>query len=364
MHGLNQRVISQTHHWLSEGAPVWLATVLRTYGSSPRPVGSIMAYKPNPVDSGKAELVGSLSGGCIEEDLLDRLVSKSLQEQVNQGQRIWICRYGMEEEDQTRFALPCGGQLHVLLEYLSPEDAHIKDHILQLHQGLEARKHVFREIDLSSGQRSVNSLPGEIKSDNASSHRAMIIDNTTLQHRLSPGYHLLVVGAGEVSRYLCEFAKSMDFEVSLCDPRENYLNLYAVSDVPMLQKLPDDLISEQFSDEYCAIVTLSHDPRVDDMALLAALPSDAFYIGAMGSAKTSENRRKRLLSLGIEQSQLGKLSAPIGLDIGSKTPAEIALSTLAEVVAVKNQREYSQKQVSSLNSELDLSQISSLSTLR
>ena len=141
-----------------------------------------------------------------------------------------------------------------------------------------------------------------------------------------------MVGAGEVARCVAEIAKNLEFDITLCDFRDEFLQGWQVDGVTVIKGMPDDLIAESFTDKHCAIIALAHDPRIDDMAMLEALNSNAFYIGAMGSLKTSTKRRERLLALDIKQKQLEKLHAPIGMDIGSKTPYEIALSIMAHVV--------------------------------
>lgn len=141
-----------------------------------------------------------------------------------------------------------------------------------------------------------------------------------------------MVGAGEVARCVAEIAKNLEFDITLCDFRDEFLQGWQADGVTVIKGMPDDLIAESFHDRRCAIIALAHDPRIDDMAMLEALNSDAFYVGAMGSVATSEKRRARLLELGISQTNLDKLHAPIGVDIGSKTPYEIALSIMADVI--------------------------------
>jgi xanthine dehydrogenase accessory factor len=155
-------------------------------------------------------------------------------------------------------------------------------------------------------------------------------------HSLSPRYRLLLLGAGDVARYVAELALIMDYEVTLCDPRPAYLDNWQVPGVHLSADLPDDVVRDQFSNPYSGIIALAHDPRVDDMALMEALKTDAFYIGAMGSERTSANRRLRLPELGLSDDEIARLHAPIGFAIGSKTPAEIAIAIMAQVTSVRN----------------------------
>jgi xanthine dehydrogenase accessory factor len=161
-------------------------------------------------------------------------------------------------------------------------------------------------------------------------------DGETLLHTLQPDCRLLLIGAGDVARYVFEFATAADFAVTLCEPREAFAAGWSFAHIPLDRRLPDDLISTQFRDAWSGILALAHDPRIDDMGLLAALDSRAFYIGAMGSRRTSEARRERLASLGLDKAALERLRAPIGVDIPSKTPAEIAISIVADLISARH----------------------------
>jgi xanthine dehydrogenase accessory factor len=149
-------------------------------------------------------------------------------------------------------------------------------------------------------------------------------------------YRLLLLGAGDVARYVAEMALALEYDVMLCDPRPQYLDNWDVEGVETTPRLPDDVVREGFSNPYSGIIALAHDPRVDDMALMEALKTKAFYIGAMGSERTSAARRERLPELGLSEDEIDNLRAPIGLQIESKTPAEIAISIMAEVTAVRH----------------------------
>jgi len=308
MNGSNWHLLQQLLHWLDQGIEPWLATVLETYGSSPRPVGSLMMYHP---DKG---IVGSLSGGCIEQELTEQLSNSEPNCPI-------VIRYGGDAEEQQRLQLPCGGHLDVLLEKV---DKNQQAHFQQLFSALKQRHHIGRQVNLANGELSIiddNNLPKDIQRD-----------GDIVQHALRPHDKLLMVGAGEVARCVAEIAKNLEFEITLCDFRDEFLQGWQVDGVTVIKGMPDDLIAESFHDKHCAIIALAHDPRIDDMAMLEALNSDAFYIGAMGSLRTSTKRRSRLLELGISQASLDKLHAPIGLDIGSKTPYEIAISIMAHIV--------------------------------
>ncbi|MEX2468838.1 MAG: XdhC family protein [Pseudohongiellaceae bacterium] len=316
-----QQIISHVKRWLDADKPVWLCTILKTWGSSPRPVGAMMACTLD------GELMGSISGGCIEEDFLEQLRDGSLRGKYEEeGNRPFKVRYGMTEEEQARLRLPCGGQLHVLLEFIEPTPDN-RSVFTRLHDDLENHTRVSRRVNLDTGAITVRDESGE---------DAVVIDDGVMTHSLSPMYRLLLLGAGDVARYVAEMALALEYDVTLCDPRPKYLDNWHVPGVETTSRLPDDVVRERFSNPYSGIVALAHDPRVDDMALMEALKTDAFYIGAMGSERTSAARRERLPELGLTKDEIDQLHAPIGFQIDSKTPAEIAIAIMAEVTAVRH----------------------------
>ncbi len=315
-----QQIISFVASRLETDKSVWLCTILKTWGSSPRPVGAMMACTPD------GELVGSLSGGCIEEDFLDQLQDGTLKSQYEIMGKPFTVRYGETEAEQARLKLPCGGQLHVLLEYNEPSDAN-KQVFDYLASSLENHTKVSRIVDLETG---------EISAADHVYDDAVVIEGGKMIHSLSPMYQLLLLGAGDVAKYVAEMALALGYNVTLCDPRPKYLDNWHVDGVKTTSRLPDDVVRERFSNPYSGIIALAHDPRVDDMALMEALKTDAFYIGAMGSERTSAARRKRLPELGLTKGEISVLRAPIGLQIQSKTPAEIAISVMAQVTMVRN----------------------------
>ncbi len=312
MNGSNRFVLTQLNQWLAQGLEPWLATVIETYGSSPRPVGSMMIYHP------EKGIIGSLSGGCIEQELITQLNSSEL--------RPKIIRYGESPEQRSRLALPCGGHLDILLEKISQSQ---KDHFLVIENALATRRWITRHVDLTTGHlQTVNEIVG----------KDIERKNNTLIHALKPHDKLLLVGAGEVARCLAEICKNLEFDVTLCDYRDEFLQGWQVEGVQVIKTMPDDLISEAFHDNHCAIVALAHDPRVDDMAMMEALKTEAFYVGAMGSFVTSTKRRERLIELDLDPKQISKLHAPIGLDIHSRTPYEIAVSIAAHLISARANR--------------------------
>jgi len=319
MESTNFKVIQSINNWLENGDQIWLITVLETWGASPRPAGSLFAYNLS-----EDSQMGSLSGGCIEEDLIDQL--RSMPFQKRPIRKI----YGVDQAEVERFQLPCGGKVELVIECLG-DGCH--EHFYNLERFLTNKEHISRHISLSTGGLSLKKI-----TEYSGATSSVEVSALTITHHISPAYRLLIVGLGEVAIYLASFAQSVEFNVSICEPRKSYIQRYGArnSGATIMHTLPDDLIREKFNDSYSAIVTVAHDPRVDDLALLEALNSSAFYIGAMGSIKTTEVRLERLKSLGLSSSLLEKLHAPIGLPIGSKTPSEIAISILSELIQFKN----------------------------
>jgi len=315
-----QQIIGRTLQWLGSEQSVWLCTILKTWGSSPRPVGAMMACTP------EGDLIGSISGGCIEEDFLEQLRNGQLKQRFHEeGSVPFVVKYGVTAEEQARLKLPCGGQLHVLLELIEPTDQN-KGMFARLLDALEQHTSISRIVNLESGA---------ISTADESRDDAVVIQGNRMSHSLSPMYRLLLLGAGDVAKYVAEMARALEYDVTLCDPRPNYLDNWEVEGVEKTSRLPDDVVRERFSNPYSGIVALAHDPRVDDMALMEALKTKAFYVGAMGSERTSAALRERLPELGLSQEEIERLHAPIGFQIESKTPAEIAISIMAEVTAEK-----------------------------
>ena len=326
MSSLNITVLSSVSRWLSQRNPVFLVTVIKTWGAAPRPVGSLFAFNLS-----EGSQTGSLSGGCVEEDLLQYLSQLTVDADFS-SLKPHLKRYG-DAQDNSGIRLPCGGVLELLIEPLSTFDLKVINHLLDQ---LTKHQAACRRLEYNKLSGMVQRTVFTADPQERLPVLAFDSESFTLVHRLNPSFRLLIVGAGDVARYLAEFAATVDFTVTLCDPRKDVLKRLPElneSSFNIVNALPDDLIRGDFKDHYVAIVCLSHDPRVDDMALIEALQSsNAFYVGAMGSANTSANRRERLLSLGITEAELAKLRAPIGLDIHSKTPPEIAISIAAELI--------------------------------
>jgi xanthine dehydrogenase accessory factor len=199
--------------------------------------------------------------------------------------------------------------------------------IVELLGVIEKGRLVARKLDLETAKVTLSS---------AHATDGLLFDGRTLTTIHGPRYRMLVIGAGQLSKYLAQIAVGLDYQVTVCDPREEYTETWDVPGVSLVKTMPDDTVVDMKLDERCAVVALTHDPKLDDMALLEALKSRAFYVGALGSRANNVKRRKRLEEFDLTPEQIARLHGPIGLYIGSRTPPEIAISILAEITATKN----------------------------
>ena len=319
MHATDRQVIEQLCHWLEQGTTCWLATVIETWGSSPRPVGSLLSC------NSEGHLVGSLSGGCVEDDLLERLTRGDLASESAE-----YYKYGISSDETERLGLPCGGHLHIVVEPVRSASLPQFENILA---ALKQRKCLERSLVLNQLQR-----PFKLRTVERFARLQFNDTTQELVQTFGPRHQLFIIGAGMVSSYLAGMAQALNYMVTVCDPRQQLIDDFDQEGVTLVCDMPDDAIRNLADDEATAIVALTHDPRIDDMGLMQALKTRAFYVGAMGSRKTSESRRQRLLELNVSQAEIDTLHAPIGLPIGSKTPPEIAISILAEITAVRAKR--------------------------
>ncbi len=312
MDNLDLGVLRVAAGWRAEARGVVLGTITRTWGSAPRPVGSLVAVRDDGL------ITGSVSGGCIEDDLVAQLRAGSLA-----ITRPTPLRYGVGAEEARRFGLPCGGTLELMLEPLGPQSA-LDDLLARLTRGERVR----RTLDLATC--TVTLAPAERGAD------ALTLTETQLVSHHGPQWRLLVIGAGQMTDYLAQMALALGYGVTVCDPREEYAEGFALPGVVLTRDMPDDVVTAFQVDEATAVVALTHDPKLDDLALMEALKSPAFYVGAIGSRVNQAKRRARLAEhFGLTAAELDRLHGPVGLDIGARTPPEIALSILAEMTAVR-----------------------------
>jgi xanthine dehydrogenase accessory factor len=312
LNSTDREVLETALRWLQAGHRAALVTVARTWGSSPRPAGALMLMRADGC------FVGSVSGGCVEEDLVSRYCNGELPD----GSAT-LLDYGVDSAQASRFGLPCGGRLELLVEQL--DSATPISRILEV---LDAGELVTRRVCLTTGEASLHQ-PSSLTD-------AFEYGNDMLSKVFGPRWRLLLIGDGELARYVAQIALTIDYRIIICDPRETRHDAPLADGIECVHTMPDDAVKAWIVHPRSAVVALTHDPKLDDMALLDALNSPAFYVGALGSRRNSQQRRQRLRSLGLGESQLERLHAPVGLDIGSHSPPEIALSIMAEITAVRN----------------------------
>ncbi len=310
MNSIDLTVLRTLKSWETE--TLWLVTVVETFGSSPRPQGSMLVLR------GDGLAVGSVSGGCIEDDLIRR---------AQQGQlsleHCEVVAYGVTADEARHFGLPCGGAMRLVIEPL-PSMRWV-DQILQR---IQAHQLVRRTLHL-------NTL--KVTLDDALRTDCFSFDGETLTTVHGPLWRLLIIGAGQTSDYLARMAQTLDYQIIVCDPREEMRQTWDVADTTLTGEMPDDAVLALEVDSCTAIIALSHDPKLDDLALLEALKSPAFYVGALGSEASNAKRRERLALFDLSHQEIARLHGPVGLNIGSRTPPEIAVSILAHLISVKNQ---------------------------
>lgn len=312
MDSVDLQVLKTAAAWAQQGHRATLCTITRTWGSAPRPVGAMMLIRDDGV------VAGSVSGGCIEDDLIVRVKSGKLGLLKPE-----VTSYGVSADEARRFGLPCGGTLQLVLEPVAV--CPWIDEILGL---LAGGYTASRTLDLDTGGVTVAA---------AGTDRTLCrLDARKLTSSYGPRYRLLIIGAGQLSQYLAQVAQGLDYQVIVCDPREEYNSEWALPGVELIRDMPDDAVLALKLDAHSAVVALTHDPKLDDLALLEALKSPAFYVGALGSRANNAKRRERLRLFDLTDAEIDRLHGPVGLAIGSRTPPEIAISILAEMTGIKN----------------------------
>jgi len=311
MNSMDVEVIRTAMDWMNRGHRVVMGTVVRTWGSSPRPPGSLMIIR----DDG--QVAGSLSGGCIEDDLIERVRRGELAPRLPQA-----TTYGASAEEAQRFGLPCGGTVQIVLEPLAAASQ-----LRELLAAIEQHRVVRRRLEMATGLVSLApSQEGDV----------VAFDGSTLVTVHGPRLRLVIIGGGQLSRYLASMAVMLDYRVTVCDPREEYHEGWqAIEGVTLSRLMPDDLVLGMNLDANSAVVAVTHDPKLDDLALMEALKTPAFYVGALGSRRNNDARRARLLEFDVSEAEVARLRGPVGLNLGGRTPPEIAMSIVAEMTAVR-----------------------------
>lgn len=311
MDNVDLQVLRQVSQWVTDGQRVVLGTITRTWGSAPRPPGSVVAIRDDGL------VTGSVSGGCIEDDLIDKAREGVLAVGLPQ-----VVRYGIDADAAHRFGLPCGGLIELVLEPVLP-----RTHIGQLLERLSNGERVRRVLTIASG---------EVLLEPAGETDELQLTDTTLTTHHGPRWRLVLIGAGQMTQYLAQMACALDYEVIVCDPRDEYASGFQIEGASLSRQMPDDLLTELRIDGHTAIIALTHDPKLDDLALMEALRSPAFYVGAIGSRANQAKRKERLIEhFGMTEAEFERLHGPVGLKNGARTPPEIAIGILAELTAVR-----------------------------
>lgn len=306
MNSLDWEVLTRATDWLEAGYRAHLFTVVNTWGSAPRLPGAILAVRED------GRMTGSVSGGCIEDDLADKARNGLLPATPT------LIEYGVSRDEAQRFGIPCGGRLQIFVEPLR-DAGQLKPVIAEIEQG----RLVKRSVRLGSGEvRLAAALPGS----------AAHLEGDWLHAFFGPQWRLLIIGANQLASVLASMAQTLEFDVLVCDPREDIKAQWRIQSTTWLDGMPDDVVRAIRADAHTAIVAVTHDPKLDDMALLEALKCDAFYVGALGSRKNQEKRRERMRMFDLTEEEISRLHGPVGLSIGSRTPAEIAIAILAEII--------------------------------
>jgi xanthine dehydrogenase accessory factor len=290
--------------------PGWLFTVAATWGASPRPAGSLLLI------DGQGRETGSVSGGCVEADLAQRVRAGEFDDD-----RPRLVSYGVDADEARRFGLPCGGRLDLIAERIDdPAPWRIcRDRVA-------ARGLIQRRLCLDTGEASLHPNPSP-------DTPAFSFEQRTAARLFGPRLQLIVIGAVHIAEHLVPIARALGYRVIVCDPRQERLAAFAADGIGTDPRMPDDCVRDLADDPRSAVVALTHDPKLDDMALMEALTGRAFYVGALGSRRTQAARRERLALLGLPAADIARLHGPVGLPIGGKTPPEIAVSIAAGLVA-------------------------------
>lgn len=308
--------------WIADGKAAALATVVETWGSAPRPVGAQLAI------SSEAEIQGSVSGGCVES----AVVAEALDALQDGTPR--VLEYGISDDDAFAVGLACGGTIRIIVEPIGVGQGPDQALIEALCAARAARKAVVYAVNPRNWERR---LVGPQDPLAEAAGRACVADKSGFDGDWflavhNPPLRMIVVGAVHIAQPLLAMAREAGFEPTLIDPREAFGASHRFPGETISNDWPDEAIRAHGIDPRTAVITLSHDPKIDDPALTEALRTQAFYIGALGSTRTHAKRVTRLTDAGFGEAEIARIHAPIGADIGAKSPAEIAVSIMAQVI--------------------------------
>ncbi len=348
-------IINEVQKWLNNNHEIALATVVNTQGSSPREIGAVMAVN----NDGK--VIGSISGGCVEA----ALVEESLQ--VIKSGKPKLVSYGISDELGLSVGLTCGGTIEILIEKLTQSNIRLNQIIAALNNSEKTPVTICTVCggeNLGAKMIIAHNIPNIGTLGNKDIDRVVALDGegfleqglTTIQHygikgereqtdvsvffqSFTTSPHLIIFGAVDFAQSLCHVGKILGYKVTICDARSRFATVerFPLAD-EVIVEWPHNYLQVTNIDDRSVIMVLTHDPKFDVPALMMAVKTNANYIGAMGSRKATKDRFQRLQEAGMTDTELVKISSPLGLDIGAKTPAETAISIMAEVIALKNGR--------------------------
>ncbi|HWM31051.1 MAG TPA: XdhC family protein [Methyloceanibacter sp.] len=327
--------------WRAEGRRVALATVIQTWGSAPRPVGSQL------VIDGSGNFLGSVSGGCVEGEVIAEVP------EVLTSAKSKTLEFGVENDAAWKVGLTCGGTIRIFLE---PLEALKREHdgvLSRIAGDIAARRKVALITELTTGTRRIAHTPDDLGPELAPAlvdaflkGRSSVLEGSAGEifiRIFNPTTRLIVIGAVHIAQPLVPMARALGWEVVIVDPREAFATVERFRNTEIVQDWPEEALAALGLDASTAVVVLSHDKKIDDPALIAALSSDAFYVGALGSKKTHAKRVERLLAAGVPEADIARIHAPIGLDLGALDAAEIALSIIAEITATQRGKDGARK---------------------
>ncbi len=307
--------------WLDGSQPFASATVISTWGSAPREVGAFMLV------DGDGQFLGSVSGGCVESAVVESALAS-----MHTGEPRLV-EFGVSDDDVLSIGLACGGQIQVLIE---PSVGSERHWIGYAYQALHDRNvsTLMRELDVTNLDQPVVGTEWLRASDADFGRRTELdIDHSVFLQTFRPQRRAIIIGGVHIAQALVTGLQSLEFDVLVVDPREVWANAERFPTCTIINQWPDDALTDIGIDSETAIIALTHDPKFDDPALLLALNSSAFYVGALGGTKSANSRRLRLLENGLTGLEIDRLQSPVGLSIGAKGPSEITVSILAELIS-------------------------------
>ena len=324
----NKKILEKAYEWIKDNNKIVMITVVETWGSSPKPIGSKMIVNENK------EFFGSVSGGCIESFI----IQESL-EIIKKNESFKIKKFKISDESAWNVGLSCGGEITVYLEEMSFREKALEQIIQKQKNKLE-----FALLtNLSTGENEIfeknkplnknfEKFTDQINSYYLSKNNGMLKDTNIFIECYNNPLKVIIVGAVHIAQYLTDFADKFDFEIYIIDPRNYFGTKERFPNVEIINEWPNEAFKKIKTDSNCALIGLTHDPKIDDPALQYALRENFFYIGALGSKKTHENRCDRLKKAGFTRSEIESIHGPIGIKLGGKSAPEIALSIIAQLV--------------------------------